>query len=229
MANGEQHERPPWQDREAFKAVLESVDWNLTEAMVQMQCGRTTATTWFRRHGLAAERPYSTDQLKARAGASSSGVPSRPALSVQAIDPADLERPDVIVLPFMGQQIWRAVTFGAQHLQMGWVHKRAYEHSRAAVPLGPRCRGSCHRGGRDGAGRRARECELAVGVLYPARRGRAVRGWNCIKLGCCNCHGFSKYKPMWDESHVFVRLTLVLTLMFLPREWDLFALDPFIR
>jgi uncharacterized membrane protein YphA (DoxX/SURF4 family) len=41
--------------------------------------------------------------------------------------------------------------------------------------------------------------------------------------------GFSKYKPMWDESHVFVRLTLVLTLMFLPREWDPVALDPFIR
>jgi len=86
-------------------------------------------------------------------------------------------------VPWRAQQIWRAVTFGAQHLQMGWVHKRAYEHSRATVPLGPRCRGSSPRGGRDGAGRRSaeREHRPCLAPAHPAELGLAL-GPGCRAL-----------------------------------------------
>ena len=50
----------------------------------------------------------------------------------------------------------------------------------------------------------------------------------CINLAVVSI-GFSKYKPMWDESHVFVRLVLIIALMLLPSEWDHYSLQYLIR
>lgn len=50
----------------------------------------------------------------------------------------------------------------------------------------------------------------------------------CINLVVVSV-GFSKYKPMWDESHVFARLMLIIALMLLPREWDHYSLQYLIR
>lgn len=36
---------------------------------------------------------------------------------------------------------------------------------------------------------------------------------------------FSIIRPMWDMQFVFPRLLLLLLIMFLPREWDIFSLD----
>lgn len=36
---------------------------------------------------------------------------------------------------------------------------------------------------------------------------------------------FSWAKPIWDETHVFVRLALLLSMLLLPPSWDQFALD----
>ena len=40
--------------------------------------------------------------------------------------------------------------------------------------------------------------------------------------------GFSIAKPMWENAHIFFRLTLVLLLMLTPPEWDVFNLDHFL-
>ena len=37
--------------------------------------------------------------------------------------------------------------------------------------------------------------------------------------------GFSMVKPMWDTSHVLVRLMLLIFLLIIPAEWDRFSLD----
>lgn len=36
---------------------------------------------------------------------------------------------------------------------------------------------------------------------------------------------FSWAKPIWDETHVFVRLSLLILLMLAPPTWDSFAID----
>ena len=41
--------------------------------------------------------------------------------------------------------------------------------------------------------------------------------------------GFSLSKPIWDEMHVFVRLSLLLLVMLLPEQWDQFSLDNLIK
>jgi uncharacterized membrane protein YphA (DoxX/SURF4 family) len=64
---------------------------------------------------------------------------------------------------------------------------------------------------------------VAIGFLTPYALSAL-----CLNLVMVSI-GFSKYKPMWDESHVFVRLILVVTLMISPREWDLFTLDHLIK
>jgi uncharacterized membrane protein YphA (DoxX/SURF4 family) len=37
--------------------------------------------------------------------------------------------------------------------------------------------------------------------------------------------GFSISKPMWENSHVFIRLLLLIILLLTPVEWDRFSLD----
>ncbi len=37
--------------------------------------------------------------------------------------------------------------------------------------------------------------------------------------------GFSLARPMWENAHIFFRLTLVLLLLLTPPEWDVFNLD----
>jgi len=41
--------------------------------------------------------------------------------------------------------------------------------------------------------------------------------------------GFSFSKPIWDEMHVFVRLSLLLLVMLLPTQWDQLSLDNLIK
>lgn len=41
--------------------------------------------------------------------------------------------------------------------------------------------------------------------------------------------GFSWSKPIWDEMHVFVRLSLLLLVMMLPSQWDQLSLDYLIK
>ncbi|MFM7823531.1 MAG: DoxX family protein [Bacteroidota bacterium] len=41
--------------------------------------------------------------------------------------------------------------------------------------------------------------------------------------------GFSWSKPIWDEMHVFVRLSLLLLVMMLPTQWDQLSLDNLIK
>jgi uncharacterized membrane protein YphA (DoxX/SURF4 family) len=37
--------------------------------------------------------------------------------------------------------------------------------------------------------------------------------------------GFSIARPMWENAHIFFRLTLLLILMLTPPEWDIFNVD----
>jgi uncharacterized membrane protein YphA (DoxX/SURF4 family) len=41
--------------------------------------------------------------------------------------------------------------------------------------------------------------------------------------------GFSWSKPIWDEMHVFVRLSLLLLVMLVPTEWDQISFDCLIK
>lgn len=41
--------------------------------------------------------------------------------------------------------------------------------------------------------------------------------------------GFSWSKPIWDELHVFARLSLLLLVMLLPTEWDRLSFDYLIK
>ena len=41
--------------------------------------------------------------------------------------------------------------------------------------------------------------------------------------------GFSWSKPIWDEMHVFVRLSLLLLVMLVPTEWDQISFDSLIK
>jgi putative oxidoreductase len=40
-------------------------------------------------------------------------------------------------------------------------------------------------------------------------------------------HGMAE--PIWDASHVLVRALLLLPLLLMPKEWDIFSLDHLIR
>ena len=40
-------------------------------------------------------------------------------------------------------------------------------------------------------------------------------------------HGLAE--PIWDTSHVLVRTALLIPLLLLPKEWDKFSIDYFIR
>ena len=40
-------------------------------------------------------------------------------------------------------------------------------------------------------------------------------------------HGLAS--PIWDLSHVFPRTVMLVTLLFLPQEWDKWSLDAFIQ
>jgi putative oxidoreductase len=41
--------------------------------------------------------------------------------------------------------------------------------------------------------------------------------------------GFSRFNPIWNESHVFVRLTSIIFLMMIPSSMDIYSLDYFIN
>ena len=40
---------------------------------------------------------------------------------------------------------------------------------------------------------------------------------------------FSIMKPMWNMQHVFPRLAILMALLLLPQNWDIFTLDAYIH
>jgi hypothetical protein len=78
----------PWKDRDQYLTILRQVDWNINDAVVVMGCSYSTARSWFKRHQLAADRPYTTGEMKGRGGAQYNGVSTTPP-PVVAGEPVD--------------------------------------------------------------------------------------------------------------------------------------------
>ena len=71
--------------------------------------------------------------------------------------------------------------------------------------------------------------ELICGfmLIIGIKRDWALYALASVLVNVSFGHGLAE--PIWDTSHVLVRTVLLIPLLLLPKEWDKFSIDYFIR
>ena len=71
--------------------------------------------------------------------------------------------------------------------------------------------------------------ELIAGFLVVIGLGRDWALYTLAAVLVVVTFGHGLAEPIWDTSHVLVRAIFLIPLLLLPKEWDVFSVDHFIR